>query len=94
MQQRLAKENVVLIAVSVDREDEEKDVVKFLEEQHAPGPNFLINDDDGLKNDWGYENAPYLVIVGPDGKKAKSFSSDEHFTDRDVEKAVRELFAR
>ena len=94
MQQRLAKDGVVLVTVSVDSKDDQKDVENYLKQQHAPGPNLLINDDDGLKADWGYDNAPYLIVVDQNGKKVKSFSGDDHFTDKDVEKAVRELLTK
>ena len=94
MHQKLAKDGLTLITVSVDSADDEKAVAKYLQEQHAPGPNLLISDDKGLDTDWGYEPAPYVVVVDRSGKTAKKFTSGDHFTAEDVEKSALELLKK
>lgn len=94
MQQRLANEGLILVTVSVDDKDDLKAVETYLREQNAPGPNLLVYPDDGLLENWGYEAAPYLVVIDRGGNKVKSYNADDHVKVEDLEELVRELLKK
>lgn len=76
MHQNLAKSGVHVISISVDDKDDEKIARKFLVEQKAAFPNFLLTDDEPMKKEWKYDSVPFLIVIDREGNIAKAFPGE------------------
>jgi hypothetical protein len=99
MQQRLAKEDVVCMSVSVDltfsenaKEDTDK-ALKFLRKQKATFANYLLDEAAGKiwPEYWDFGGPPAVFVLDRGGKKAATFT--QPYTYENVEKLVRKLLA-
>lgn len=94
LEQKLGKDGLVLITVSVDEPSDAPAAVQFLKEKHAPTPAYLKK----AKNDDAFINAvdsqwsgslPATFLYGRDGHRAASFVGATEIAQ--IEAAVRKL---
>lgn len=89
MHHKYAKDGLVCMSVSVDEKDQQADALKFLKDQKAEFANYWIDEEAEVWSKKLNVPAPPAVIVfGRDGKRAKTFTTEEPFTYEDVEKVV------
>lgn len=71
-----AKEGLVVISLSLDEPDQEKEVLAFLKKHDADFPNFILKDTEENKDAWDkrfpFMSPPVMHIFGRDGKLVKS----------------------
>ncbi|MCX7664084.1 MAG: TlpA family protein disulfide reductase [Gemmataceae bacterium] len=71
-----AKEGLVVISLSLDEPDQEKEVLAFLKKNDADFPNFILKDTEENKDAWDkrfpFMSPPVMHIFGRDGKLVKS----------------------
>lgn len=95
MYHKYAKQGLAVASLTLDPPDDTRaltDARKFLKDQKAVFPNYLMNEEEGV----GYEklniNAiPAVFLYGPDGKEIKRFTLDDpdnQFTYEQVEAYV------
>ncbi len=72
-----AKDGLVVISLSLDEPEQEKDVLAFLKKHDADFPNFILKDTDEKKDAWDkrfpFMSPPVMHVFGRDGKLLKSF---------------------
>jgi hypothetical protein len=94
MHHKYAKDGLVCMSVTVDDKDDREKALKFLKDQKAEFPNYLIDEEAEVWQKRLEVSAPPGVIVfDRDGKRVKTFTSEDPFTYADVEKAVEPLLA-
>lgn len=95
-----ADDGLVVIGVSLDDEDSQEEVEKFLADQHATFENVRAANgaDDFEAFEIPNEAIPCLRLFGRDGQVIKTFSidpdADNQFTDDDVAEAVKAALAK
>ncbi|MEZ6140143.1 MAG: TlpA disulfide reductase family protein [Zavarzinella sp.] len=81
MHHKLKDKGLVIISLSVDFTDEEKDVVDFLQSQKAVFPNYLLDDSEENKVKWDkiwqHNSLPAIHIFGKDGTKVESLIGEK-----------------
>ena len=91
MHERLKKDGLAVISISVDDKDDEAAALKALIKWKAAFPNFLVNDEDGLTKEWEFNAVPHLVVFDRAGK-AKVFK-DEAKTE-EIEKYIESILKK
>jgi thiol-disulfide isomerase/thioredoxin len=90
----LANAGVVCMSVTIDEKDKVEAALKFLREQGATFPNYLLDEDAAVwQEKWAINGVPAVFVFGRDGKQAAKFDSDgdKEFSYKDVRKKVEEL---
>jgi thiol-disulfide isomerase/thioredoxin len=96
---KLGKDGVVCISVSVDEKDNREAALKYLKKQNATMANYWLDEKPevwGAK--WKVKAVPVVFVFDKDGKPARKFSNDiadpkkpDGFTYEEVNKVVEEL---
>ena len=90
----LASAGVVCMSVTIDEKDKVEAALKFLREQGATFPNYLLDEDAAVwQEKWAINGVPAVFVFARDGKQAAKFDSDadKEFSYKDVRKKVEEL---
>src|SRR5262249_16172343 len=97
LHQKLNKEGVVCMSVSVDDEKDKAAALAFLQSQKAVFPTFLLNQEPTSSPErWNIKGIPVVYVYGRDGKMVRKFDNDDpdnQFTYEDVTKLVNQLLA-
>jgi thiol-disulfide isomerase/thioredoxin len=95
MHQKYAKDGLVCISVSVDSLEKQAAALKFLQDQQATFPNYLLAEEFTLWQDkWDISGPPALFVFNRQNQRAAKFDHndpDKSYTSEEVEKLVREL---
>jgi peroxiredoxin len=94
MHKDLAAEGLVCISVSVDPLEDRDKTLKFLQQQNATFPNFLLDEAQDLWQDkWKIKGPPAIFVFDREGRRARRFDDnpDKPYEQTDVEKLVKEL---
>lgn len=94
MRQKFSREEVVCISVSLDSPEDKDKPLKFLTEQKADFPNYLLNEEqDFWLAKWDISGPPVVFVFDRQGKRAAKFvtNSDKPYTYKDIEERVKEL---
>lgn len=89
MHHKYAQDGLVCTSVSVDEKEMLDKDLTFLRDQKAEFASFLIDEEAEVWSKKLEVSAPPAVVVfGRDGRRLKSFTSEDAFTYADVEKFV------
>jgi peroxiredoxin len=95
MQRKYAKDGLVVMTVTVDSPDRKDAALKFLRDEKATGPNFLLDEESEFwQTKWKINGPPAAFVFDREGKRARKFDSDDPdkpYDHMDVEKVVKEL---
>lgn len=97
LHERHAKDGVVCMSVTLDKEMKKDAALKFLTDKNAAFSNFLVTSDEAWQDKWDIKSIPVVLVFDQSGKLAKKFDKDDpdnQFTYEDVEKFVKGLLAR
>jgi hypothetical protein len=98
MQQKFAKDGLVVMTVSVDTPDRKEAALKFLRDTKVVGPNFLLDEETEVwQKKWKIDGPPAAFVFDRSGKRAAKFpldDADKPYDHTDVEKVVKELLAQ
>jgi hypothetical protein len=90
MHERLAKDGLVCMSVSVDQLEDQPAVLAFLQKQNATFANFLLDEESKVWQDyWDFGGPPAVFVFDRAGKKVGIYMTDY----ADVERLVRKLLA-
>lgn len=84
---------LVCISVTVDDPEEMERALKFLTQQKAAFPNYLLDEPaETYQKELGFGAVPCVMVYGKDGKLVKKFTADEkEFTYKEVREFVDSL---
>ena len=95
MQNKYAKDGLVVITVSLDSLEQKDVALAFLRGQQATFPNFLLNEESEVWQDkFKMRGPPVAYIFDRAGKRAARFDTedpDNKYSHENVEKIVQEL---
>ena len=92
MHHKYAKDGLVCMSVSVDEKDERDKALAFLKSQKAEFANYWIDEDAEVwQTRLEVPAPPGVIVFGRDGKRVKTFTTEEPFSYEDVEKLVKPL---
>lgn len=93
LHERHAKDGVVCMSVSVDKETASDKALEFLKKKNAAFANYRV-DFEAWADKWNIGAIPVVLVFDQEGKLARKFDKDDpdkQFTYKDVEKLVQEL---
>lgn len=88
---------VVCMSASLDQPEDKDKALRFLKEQEAAFPNFLLADQQSWLDKWNIKGIPIVLVFGRDGKLLRKFDRDDpdnQFVYADVAKYVAELTSK
>jgi hypothetical protein len=89
MHHKYAQDGLVCRSVAVDDKDAVEKDLKFLRDQKAEFASYLIDEEAEVwQKKLDVSAPPAVVVFGRDGKRVKTFTSEEPFTYAEVEKLV------
>jgi hypothetical protein len=95
MHQKLAREGLVCVSVSVDAGKDRAEVLKFLQGQKGTFANYLLNEKPDLWQErWKVAAPPAVFVFDRQGRRAAKLSADDPekaHPPAEVEKLVRRL---
>ena len=99
LHEKLGKDGVVCISVSVDEKDNREAALKYLQKQNATMANYWLDENPEIwGKKWNVKAVPVVFVFDKEGKPARKFSNDvvdpkkpDGFTYDDVNKIVDDL---
>ncbi len=89
MHNTYAKDGLVCMSVSVDDKDDKDKPLEFLKKQKADFANYLIDEPPEVwQKRLDVPAPPGVLVFGRDGRRVKTFTTEDPFTYEDVEKVV------